>query len=631
LESTATEAPKPKKGYFFKVLGLTVATSFVYSGIVYQAAHDEEFKKTYLKYAPGGQDTLDFVEELERQTKDPNPERMNQLVKDQLDNATNSIKNLLGMSTEPKEAAPKNILQETSTSAPVAEEQSKKSAVTPVPEPTNLTTSIPNTPVSTKNLDQIEKDVAQLQKEITKKTEKVAEKVSEKAQEAKQAVSEKVTETLSHVESAATKFHETVEKKVEQVKNEITYDVPNILQSKSGNYTLANPAPKKAAAKPAAKKEELKNDIVYKIPHHLEKLKSDDVSVDSVYRSIEGFLNSINAAGGARQDIIEQYNKLAARLSILNNRLIDLKTDSQASLESLKKEADAKLQDSLFAERQQNEVVRGQLIEELRSQFSQEKARIEKEFLNHLEDQLSHQASVLERWWRRESKLLVDRERNGRLSKLDDALKQLRLLEQATIDNTTSLVSSRQLKQWTLAVESFIDRVEDSARAPFVPEFKLIQSLAANFPVAKAVVGSLDASVSRKGLDTLNDLKDRFKAVREEVSRVSLVEEDSGLFGHTLSYVLSLFMFKKEGLVQGDDVEAVLARTQTYLDRNDLESATREANQLNGWPKKIAVDWIKSAVAKLEYEQAAKVNYIILFTQHLLIKFYRFLKLNYVY
>jgi mitofilin len=94
------------------------------------------------------------------------------------------------------------------------------------------------------------------------------------------------------------------------------------------------------------------------------------------------------------------------------------------------------------------------------------------------------------------------------------------------------------------------------------------------------------------------------------VRRAALIpEEDSSMISHLLSIVLSSLMFRKKGLVAGDDVESRLARAEHYLHtEKDLESATREINQLTGWPKRLALDWLDAARRHLEVKQALEVN-----------------------
>jgi len=71
--------------------------------------------------------------------------------------------------------------------------------------------------------------------------------------------------------------------------------------------------------------------------------------------------------------------------------------------------------------------------------------------------------------------------------------------------------------------------------------------------------------------------------------------------------VLSKLMFKKNGLAQGNDVESILAKTETYLEESNVDSAAREMNQLSGWARTLANDWLREARLVLEVQQALDV------------------------
>ncbi|CAG8560006.1 3581_t:CDS:2, partial [Acaulospora colombiana] len=128
-----------------------------------------------------------------------------------------------------------------------------------------------------------------------------------------------------------------------------------------------------------------------------------------------------------------------------------------------------------------------------------------------------------------------------------------------------------------------------------------------NNEVVTTVLSTIDDSVAINGVDSISDLSARFLTVKEEVRRASLVPENGGILSHLLSIMLSKIMFRKHGYVDGNDVEAILARVQYHLNENDLDNAARELNQLKGWPKKLADDWIKSARNHLEVKQAIEV------------------------
>jgi mitofilin len=73
------------------------------------------------------------------------------------------------------------------------------------------------------------------------------------------------------------------------------------------------------------------------------------------------------------------------------------------------------------------------------------------------------------------------------------------------------------------------------------------------------------------------------------------------------SKLLSGVRFKKQGLVEGDDVLSILSRAEYHLNEKDLDSAARELNQLKGPAKDLLHDWLEAARRRLEVQQALDV------------------------
>jgi hypothetical protein len=136
--------------------------------------------------------------------------------------------------------------------------------------------------------------------------------------------------------------------------------------------------------------------------------------------------------------------------------------------------------------------------------------------------------------------------------------------------------------------------------------------------VASAALDALEAGDAPDiGVEPLADLASWFTtSVAPAVSRVALVPDEDGGYGrggagvlaHLASHVLSTFAFRRQGLVQGDDVLSVLARAEYYLNEKDLDSATRELNQLRGTAKMLVKDWLEAARRRLEVQQALEVT-----------------------
>ncbi|KAJ1898549.1 hypothetical protein LPJ81_004314, partial [Coemansia sp. IMI 209127] len=222
---------------------------------------------------------------------------------------------------------------------------------------------------------------------------------------------------------------------------------------------------------------------------------------------------------------------------------------------------------------------------------------------------LSAQRDLMERRFNRFVRARVDEERGGRLAHLDRVDSQLRQLTQTVQESGDLIRQSRGIAKLGVALAALRGAAVDSrAQTPFVSELMALASAATtDFPATRAAISLIPRDVAEQGIPSQVELEDRFDAVRKEIRGVSLVPENGNIGSQVLSATLSKVMFEKEGLVEGDDVEAVLARTSYYLKDHNLDLATRELNQLRGWPKKLAEDWISAARRRLELEQAVGI------------------------
>ncbi|GBB95012.1 hypothetical protein RclHR1_02460032 [Rhizophagus clarus] len=244
-----------------------------------------------------------------------------------------------------------------------------------------------------------------------------------------------------------------------------------------------------------------------------------------------------------------------------------------------------------------------QHYEQLKSELARESAKHNEE----LKTALFRQATEMQRRWIRDVKAMVEQERSGRLSRLDNINHKLKILERISVDNAERLDNSLKAHRLWCALRSLQDAVEQPNRTPFANQITAMKHLSSTDEIVTTVLSTIDDNVANNGVDSVSDLSARFAIVREKVRRASLVPEDGGVFAHLLSVIFSKILFRKHGLVKGNDIESILSRVQYYLNENDLDTATRELNQLRGWPKKLAEDWIKAAKNHLEIKQAIEV------------------------
>ncbi|KAB8217450.1 mitochondrial inner membrane protein-domain-containing protein [Aspergillus novoparasiticus] len=222
-----------------------------------------------------------------------------------------------------------------------------------------------------------------------------------------------------------------------------------------------------------------------------------------------------------------------------------------------------------------------------------------------LQNELVEQAIELNRKYLHEVKDLVEREREGRLSKLNELTANVSELEKLTSswkDVIDTNLKTQQLQVAVDAVRSVLER--SSAPRPFVRELVAVKELAADDPVVEAAIASINPTAYQRGIPSKSQIVERFRRVADEVRKASLLPEDAGIASHAASLVLSKVMFKKDPVAHSDDVESVLVRTESLLEEGDLDAAAREMNSLKGWAKILSKDWLGDVRRVLEVKQA---------------------------
>ncbi|KAI8954944.1 mitochondrial inner membrane protein Mitofilin [Xylaria longipes] len=225
-----------------------------------------------------------------------------------------------------------------------------------------------------------------------------------------------------------------------------------------------------------------------------------------------------------------------------------------------------------------------------------------------LKNRLLEQAVDMKRQFIQDVQGQVESERKGRLGKLDQLSSAVKELEKLTTGWNDVVDTNLRTQQLHVAVEAVRASLDDAEHPrPFVRELVALKEISAEDPVVNAAISSINPSAYQRGIATPSQLIDRFRRVASEVRKASLLPEDAGVASHASSWVLSKVMFKKHGLAEGDDVESILTRTQTYLEEGNLDAAAREMNGLQGWAKTLSRDWLGEVRKVLEVQQALDV------------------------
>jgi mitofilin len=228
-----------------------------------------------------------------------------------------------------------------------------------------------------------------------------------------------------------------------------------------------------------------------------------------------------------------------------------------------------------------------------------------------LQNELVEQAIELNRKYLHEVKDLVEREREGRLSKLSELNASVTELEQLTTGWREVIDTNLKTQQLQVAVDAVRSALERSTvPRPFVRELVAVKELAGDDAVVEAAIASINPTAYQRGIPSTSQIVERFRRVADEVRKASLLPEDAGIASHAASLMLSKVMFKKDAAAGSDDVESVLLRTENLLEQGNLDAAAREMNSLKGWAKILSKDWLADVRRVLEVKQALEVSLI---------------------
>lgn len=260
---------------------------------------------------------------------------------------------------------------------------------------------------------------------------------------------------------------------------------------------------------------------------------------------------------------------------------------------------------------EQTALFKGRLAKELETQSAIINERLREEVMA--------QGVELQRKWSREIKAKVEQERAGRLARLDELATELHRLEAVSLDNAKTLDDNIGLHTLSAALRKLrtaIDGAEDAGeeahayvRRTFSKELDTLRRTpkAQDNELIQAALAVIDQTgAPQEGVESVPTLHEWFAArLAPRLRSVALLpEQGAGVLSYLTSMALSPLLFSRKGLIEGQDVASTVARAEWYLEHKDLDRATRELNQLHGWAKILAGDWLEAARKRLEVDQA---------------------------
>lgn len=257
---------------------------------------------------------------------------------------------------------------------------------------------------------------------------------------------------------------------------------------------------------------------------------------------------------------------------------------------------------------------RKNLVASYRAKLDKELATQKEIIDQRLKEEVIAQGIDMQRRWLKDVKQKVEEERGGRLAKLDQLHTDLQKLSKVTMDNDSYLEESLKVTR----LFSTLKVAQEAEGRPMANELRALQELSGNEPTIIAALSSIPNESIQNGIKPLSYLSAWFSnAVSSRIKAAALMPDHGGFLSYATSAILSPLLFTRTGPTEGDDVMSVLSRAQHFLDLKDVGSAAREINQLKGWPKILARDWLEACRRHCEVKQALKVSFIsFVFNNH---------------
>jgi MICOS complex subunit MIC60 len=365
---------------------------------------------------------------------------------------------------------------------------------------------------------------------------------------------------------------------------------------------------------------------------HLSPLEVPDAEeplVQELAKVVNDLITVINAdSAEASNKYSAPINKAKDSLAGIKTRIVALKQAERQAAEEKIAEARREFEESAKDFTRRIDLARGEELAQFREEFQLERERLSRSYADknktevdraeqvseqRLRNKLAEQEIQLKRRFATDIKSLVEQERDGRLSKIEELGTNVDELQKLTSDWNGIIDANLATQRLQVAVDSVrssISRVtaNEGQPKPFLNELAALKEVASGDTVVDAAIASMNPIAYQRGIPSPAQLIDRFRCLSSEVRKASLLLENAGVASHAASFFLSKVMFKKQGQPQGGDVESVLTRTETLLEEGDLDAAAREMNTLQGWAGVLSKDWLQECRKVLEVRQALDVR-----------------------
>jgi len=140
----------------------------------------------------------------------------------------------------------------------------------------------------------------------------------------------------------------------------------------------------------------------------------------------------------------------------------------------------------------------------------------------------------------------------------------------------------------------------------FESDLKIIEKYAKDDPEMQAALKRV-APYARSGVLSRPHLQKEFRNIAADIVMAKLQGEDASVRERVLLRLSKYAKMRKVDDIQGDSVDATVARAELLIDQGDIKGAIRELQSLDGAPAETAAPWLQQAEGHVAADDSSQV------------------------
>lgn len=158
-------------------------------------------------------------------------------------------------------------------------------------------------------------------------------------------------------------------------------------------------------------------------------------------------------------------------------------------------------------------------------------------------------------------------------------------------------ISAKDLKAAAMLLALGQFRKSADRNTPLESDLQILRELSADDPELLAAIDRL-APYANSGILSKKQLEKEFKGLASDIVISELRGEEANWTDKAKERLANLVKIRREGYVEGQETEAVVARAEYLLENDDIDGAISELQSLQGEAAKTADPWLAKAEAQ---------------------------------